>query len=86
VHSDPIAVELGAREGGRRGGGAYRTDNGKVLLDATFGDGIEDVDVLDVTLSMVPGIAEHGLFVGLASEALLGGADGVERLSASSVA
>ena len=77
-------VELGATEVVRRGGGAYRTDNGNVILDATFGDGIEDVDVLDVTLSMVPGIAEHGLFVGLASEALLGGADGVERLSASS--
>jgi len=63
-----------------RGDGDYRTDNGNVILDATFADGITDVDVLDVALALVPGVAEHGLFVGMASEALLGGDDDVEWL------
>lgn len=73
---------LGATSIAARGDGEYRTDNGNVILDATFEEGIADVDVLDVALALVPGVAEHGLFVGMASEALLGGVDGVERLSA----
>lgn len=72
---------LGASEVTVRGGGAYRTDNGNAILDAVFAAGIPDVDVLDVTLALIPGIAEHGLFVGMATEALLGTDDGdVERL------
>lgn len=73
---------LGATEVTVRGNGGYRTDNGNPILDAVFADGIPDVDVLDVTLALVPGIAEHGLFVGMASEALLGSEAGVERLVA----
>lgn len=72
---------LGASEVAVRGNGAYRTDNGNAILDAVFADGIPDVDVLDVALALVPGVAEHGLFVGMATEALLGTDDGgVQRL------
>lgn len=71
---------LGADEVTVRGNGGYRTDNGNAILDAVFIDGIPDVDVLDVSLALVPGVAEHGLFVGLATEALLGDEAGVERL------
>lgn len=71
---------LGADEVTVRGNGGYRTDNGNAILDAVFIDGIPDVDVLDVSLALVPGVAEHGLFVGLATEALLGSETGVERL------
>ena len=73
-------LAMGASEVTVRGHGGYRTDNGNAILDVVFSDGIDDVDVLDVTLSLVPGIAEHGLFVGMAHEALLGSDDGVERL------
>lgn len=73
---------LGASEVTVRGNGSYRTDNGNVILDAVFAEGIPDPDVLDVTLALVPGVAEHGLFVGLATEALLGDESGVERLEA----
>jgi len=63
--------------------GQYRTDNGNLVLDAWIPGGIEDPEVLDVTLAMVPGIAEHGLFVDLATVALLGRPDGsVEELRA----
>ena len=72
---------LGASSVTTRGAGAYRTDNGNLILDAVWEDGIEDVAVMDVALSLVPGVAEHGLFVDMADEALLGHSDGsVERL------
>lgn len=70
---------LGADEIELRGNGGYRTDNGNVILDAVFAEGIPDVDTLAVALSLLPGVAEHGLFVDMADEALLGTADGVER-------
>ena len=73
--------ELGADEIMLRGNGGYRTDNGNAILDAVFADGIPDVDVLAVALSLLPGVAEHGLFVDMAHEALLGTDAGVERLS-----
>ena len=75
---------LGATATVVRGDGAYRTDNGNVIVDATFDGGIEDVHVMDVALSLVPGVAGHGLFVDMATEALLGTPDGdVERLTPS---
>lgn len=74
-------MALGAADVRPRGEGQYRTDNGNAILDATFTAGIPDVDLLDVALALTPGVAEHGLFVGMASEALLGTPDGtVQRL------
>lgn len=52
------------------------TDNGNVVLDCRLPGGIEDPDVMDVTLALVPGIAEHGLFTDLATLAILGHDDG----------
>ena len=72
---------LGASEVTVRGNGGYRTDNGNAILDVVFADGIEDVDMLDVTLALVPGVAEHGLFIDLATEALLGSSEGVHRVA-----
>lgn len=74
-------LDLGASEVTVRGAGGYRTDNGNVILDAVFTDGIEDVDVMDVALSVLPGVAEHGLFIDMADEAILGTDDGVKRLT-----
>lgn len=59
-----------------RGGGDYRTDNGNLVLDCSIPGGIEDPRTVDVTLARVPGIAEHGLFVDLATRAILGHDDG----------
>jgi ribose 5-phosphate isomerase A len=64
-----------------RHGGAVCTDNGNAILDCSVDEGIPDPDVLDLELARIPGVAEHGLFVDLATLALLGAADGtVERL------
>jgi ribose 5-phosphate isomerase A len=63
--------------------GRYRTDNGNVILDTRFPDGIEDPAVTDVTVTLIPGVVEVGLFIDLADVALLGGADGtITRRSA----
>lgn len=83
VRRDVLA--LGADRVVARGDG-YRTDNGNVVLDARFPEGIDDVHVLDVALNLVPGVAGHGLFVDMADAALLGApAGGVERLPAPDV-
>lgn len=60
----------------------YRTDNGNVVLDCRAAGGLSDPAVTDVTLALIPGVAGTGLFIDLASEALLGADDGeVERLT-----
>lgn len=51
--------------------GPVVTDNGNLVLDCAFG-AIEDPESLASTLSGIPGIVEHGLFVGLVDEIHLG--------------
>lgn len=58
------------------GADRYRTDNGNAILDCRLAGGIEDAAVMEITLSLIPGVAESGLFVDLASSALLAEADG----------
>ena len=57
-------------------GRAFVTDGGHWLLDAQL-QRIADPLALAARLSTVPGVMEHGLFIGLARTAILGGPDGV---------
>lgn len=59
-----------------RDDGSYRTDNGNMILDCRMPGGIEDPESMAAELAAIPGVAEHGLFVGLADLALLGRPDG----------
>ncbi len=52
------------------GGNAYLTDENNHILDCCFGE-IRDPDRLARELSEMPGVVEHGLFIGMASVALL---------------
>ncbi|WP_152039599.1 ribose-5-phosphate isomerase RpiA [Salinigranum salinum] len=56
--------------------GPVVTDNGNLVLDCDFGS-IPDPDALATTLDAVPGVVEHGLFVGLADELHVGTETGV---------
>ncbi|MFB6095976.1 MAG: ribose-5-phosphate isomerase RpiA [Haloferacaceae archaeon] len=56
--------------------GPVITDNGNLVLDCDFGR-IDDPGALAGTLSAVPGVVEHGLFVDMADEVHVGTADGV---------
>ena len=57
-------------------GHAFVTDGGHFIVDAALGR-IEDPREVARALIAVPGVMEHGLFVGLASTAVIGGPDGV---------
>ncbi|QCW04868.1 ribose-5-phosphate isomerase RpiA [Natrinema pallidum] len=57
--------------------GPVVTDNGNLVLDCEFGP-IDDPDRLATRLSTVPGVVEHGLFVGMADATYVGTEDGVD--------
>ena len=66
----PAALRPGA------GGHVFVTDGGHWLLDAQLRR-IADPRDLARRLSAIPGVMEHGLFIGLAATAILAGPDGV---------
>jgi ribose 5-phosphate isomerase A len=72
--------EMGARVVQRQdaAGKPYLTDEGHHILDCHF-DRIPDPQALARKLSDMPGIVEHGLFIGLASVVLMAKAGTVEE-------
>lgn len=62
-------------------GSTFVTDSGNVILDCTFGQ-IDEPELLAEALAMVPGVVEHGLFLGLADVAVIAGPQGVVTISA----
>jgi ribose 5-phosphate isomerase A len=60
-------------------GHAFVTDGGHWLLDAQL-QRIPDPKTLAARLSAVPGVMEHGLFIGLARTAIVAGPDGVRLI------
>ena len=60
-------------------GSPYLTDNGNQILDCSFGK-IVDPPALARELNGMPGVVEHGLFIGLAKVALVGRGDRLEEL------
>lgn len=65
----------------RPDGSILLTDGGHYILDAHLG-AIDQPEALGVALNMVPGVVEHGLFIGLASGAILAGSDGLRLFGA----
>ncbi len=62
-----------------RGGAPFVTDGGHFIIDASFGR-IPDPRALSSALHTIPGVVEHGLFLGMASAAILAGPQGIEVL------
>ena len=60
---------------------AFVTDGGHLILDASFGR-IPDTRALSNALHAIPGVVEHGLFLGLAELAIVAGADGIRTVQA----
>jgi len=73
-----LAGELTLRQ---HAGRTYQSDSGNFILDASFGP-IPDPQALASTLAAIPGVVEHGLFIGLASTALVAGGGGVREIKA----
>jgi len=62
---------LGAQVSLRGAANPYVTDEGHHILDCTFGE-ILDPAALSAKLRTIPGVVEHGLFIGMAEMALIG--------------
>ena len=56
--------------------GPVVTDQGLWILDAAFADGIDDARALADAVDRLPGVLGHGLFLGLATDLLVGRTDG----------
>ncbi|MYB99400.1 MAG: ribose-5-phosphate isomerase RpiA [Gemmatimonadetes bacterium] len=74
--------DLGAEPRVRDGsnGRPYRTDNGNLIVDCRFPGGIEDPAGLERRLARRAGVVESGLFLEMATEAVVAGAGGVRRM------
>jgi ribose 5-phosphate isomerase A len=57
------------------------TDGGHLLLDALFGR-IFNPEALSADLHKVPGVVEHGLFLGLCAKAYVAAPNGIETIDA----
>ncbi len=60
------------------GGAPFKTDQGNLILDCAFGP-IEQLDELAAHLNGRAGIVEHGLFLGLVSDLIVAGEEGVRH-------
>ena len=60
-----------------KSGHPFVTDGGHWIIDAELGR-IDDPAALAHALAAVPGVVEHGLFIGLADTAIIGGPAGVK--------
>jgi ribose 5-phosphate isomerase A len=54
----------------------FVTDNGNFIADCRF-EKIDDPRSMEATINNLPGVVDNGLFVGMASKALVGAKDGV---------
>lgn len=75
---------LGARPNLRKTktGDVFSTDQGNYILDCEFGPIADPVD-LAAKLAARAGIVEHGLFLGLATDLIVAGSQGVRHLTRS---
>ena len=63
----------------RGGADPFITDGGHYIYDCALG-AINDAEGLAQALLNVPGVVEHGLFLGYATAAILAGTDGLEEV------
>lgn len=74
-------AELGATPALRRhaDGAPTRTDEGNLILDCAFA-GIADARALNTAVRAIPGVVEHGLFIDLATAAIIAGPGGIATM------
>ncbi len=70
-----LGAEVSLRMGQRKDGPVV-TDQGLWILDANFKPAISNPEELDHVLLTTPGVLDHGLFLGLATDVFVGKADG----------
>jgi ribose 5-phosphate isomerase A len=81
--SQAIFLEsLGARVSVRKNdrGDEFITDQGNIILDCSFGP-IDNLATLAEKLTRRVGIVEHGLFLGMTSDVIVAGREGIRHLN-----
>ncbi|MGB2984062.1 MAG: ribose-5-phosphate isomerase RpiA [Candidatus Bipolaricaulia bacterium] len=73
-------VSLGADVTRRGGEPPFVTDGGNHILDCSW-PGIENANALAQQLNERPGIADHGLFLGLATDLIVAGDSGIHHFA-----
>jgi len=73
------AGKVGLRQAGP--GNHFVSDGGNHIIDCAFGR-IEDPEGLAAALAAIPGVVEHGLFIGMAETAIVAGEDGIDIIGA----
>lgn len=73
--------QIGTRPALRAGrdGAPFLTDGGNYILDCPFG-AMKNPAEIALRLDQTVGVVEHGLFLGMAAQAFIGGRDGVKIL------
>lgn len=65
-------------------GSNFVTDGGHFIIDASFGR-IPDAEALSNELNSIPGVVEHGLFINMATLAIIAGPAGARTLQANTI-
>jgi ribose 5-phosphate isomerase A len=64
----------------QRDGGTFKTDSGNVIYDIAFGM-IPNAPKLAAAIRAVPGVVEHGLFIGIVTALLIAGPGEIEVIT-----
>ena len=73
-----LGAQISARPG--KDGQLYLTDGGHYILDCLF-DGVRSADALQRELDGTVGVVDHGLFLGMTAEAIVGTGAGIKVLT-----
>jgi ribose 5-phosphate isomerase A len=77
TYLESIGARVSVRQA--RKGTFFKTDHGNLIIDCSFGP-IAEPTLLGATLSERAGIVEHGLFLGLATDVIVGGGQGIRHI------
>jgi ribose 5-phosphate isomerase A len=61
-------------------GSTFITENGNMIMDCTFPNGISDPVDMNARMHSIVGVVETGLFLNMAKQAIIGGPNGVTLL------
>ena len=79
--ADELGLEGTVRQRLGQDGKPFVSDGGNFILDCSFGV-LDDPEALAELLPFTPGVVDHGLFIGLADQAVIAGENGVRVIEA----
>lgn len=62
----------------RKAEAIYKTDSNNVIYDVAFGPNIAQTEKLATALSCIPGVVDHGLYIGIAKTLIVARPEGIE--------